>query len=382
MGLFSETECRHCGSKDHASDNCPHNHGLLGIGGETKCRHCGSTDHSSDNCPHNHGLIGIGGETKCRHCGSMDHSSDNCPHNHGLLGIGGETKCRHCGSTDHSSDNCPHNHGLLGIGGETKCRYCESKNHASDNCPHRGSSSSIPPRPSDTQYSSNYDNSGSEDGLVKLVVGIAVIAFVIWFITSVAIPLVVINIATICLIGSFVKKGWSKVLLPVSVLGGVIVVADYNSGWATHVLVSNVELFRSWIKPLVYLNLISGLMAAYFMLRDTLNSKNPLSEESSEYSKRRLVTIGWLLAVGVATIGVQQYIDLNARHSDIAPPTHSVAPENSQIFGSKGPGSNNSLNSTIQNPSYGNSLPAGSYCTHPVQCAHGLTCENSACVRY
>jgi hypothetical protein len=136
MSWFRETECRHCGSKDHASDDCPHEHGFLGIGAETECRHCGSKEHSSDDCPHDHGFFGIGEETECRHCGSHDHASDDCPHDHGFFGIGEETKCRYCGSRNHSSDDCPHDHGFFGIGAETKCRHCGSKQHSSDDCPH------------------------------------------------------------------------------------------------------------------------------------------------------------------------------------------------------------------------------------------------------
>ena len=57
MGIFSESECRHCSSKDHASDNCPHDHGIFGLGEETECRHCSSNNHASDDCPHDHGLF-------------------------------------------------------------------------------------------------------------------------------------------------------------------------------------------------------------------------------------------------------------------------------------------------------------------------------------
>ena len=80
MGLFSETECRHCGSRDHASDNCPHDKGFVGLFSEAKCRHCGSKEHASDDCPHDKGFLGLLSETKCRHCGSKNHATNNCPH--------------------------------------------------------------------------------------------------------------------------------------------------------------------------------------------------------------------------------------------------------------------------------------------------------------
>ena len=88
MALF-ESDCRHCGSTEHASEDCPH--GIF----STKCRHCGSSEHASDDCPH--GTF----SSKCRHCGSVNHASDDCPH--GTF----SSKCRHCGSVDHASDSCP-----------------------------------------------------------------------------------------------------------------------------------------------------------------------------------------------------------------------------------------------------------------------------------
>lgn len=110
-GLFA-TECRHCGSTDHASSECPH--GMF----SEECRHCGSTEHASSECPH--GVL----SEECRHCGSRDHVSSECPH--GVL----SEECRHCGSRDHASSECPH--GVL----SKECRHCGSTEHASADCPH------------------------------------------------------------------------------------------------------------------------------------------------------------------------------------------------------------------------------------------------------
>lgn len=129
-------ECRYCRSKNHASDDCPHDRGFVGIGAKTECEHCGSEDHASDDCPHDKGVIGIGARDECRFCRSKNHSSDDCPHDKGFAGIGAKTECEHCGSVDHASDDCPHDKGFLGIGAQTKCRRCGSKEHSHDDCPH------------------------------------------------------------------------------------------------------------------------------------------------------------------------------------------------------------------------------------------------------
>ena len=46
MPIFS-AECRHCGSLEHASDNCPH-----GVFSKPECSRCGSIEHASSDCPH------------------------------------------------------------------------------------------------------------------------------------------------------------------------------------------------------------------------------------------------------------------------------------------------------------------------------------------
>lgn len=111
-GWSFSTECAHCGSKEHATDDCPH--GLF----SDKCTHCGSKNHATDACPH--GLF----SDKCIHCGSRDHSTDECPH--GMF----SDECVHCGSRNHSTSDCPH--GMF----SDKCAHCGSKHHSTDNCPH------------------------------------------------------------------------------------------------------------------------------------------------------------------------------------------------------------------------------------------------------
>jgi uncharacterized protein YecT (DUF1311 family) len=114
MSIFS-TKCAHCGSNNHATDECPH--GFL----SSECGHCGSKDHATDDCPH--GFL----SSKCGHCGSRDHATDDCPQ--GFL----SSKCGHCGSREHPTDDCPH--GFL----SSKCGHCGSREHATDGCPHSGS---------------------------------------------------------------------------------------------------------------------------------------------------------------------------------------------------------------------------------------------------
>lgn len=109
---FFATKCASCGSKNHATSDCPH--GLF----STKCSNCGSTDHASADCPH--GFL----SSACSNCGSRDHATADCPH--GWL----SSKCSNCGSTEHQSSDCPH--GFL----SSKCANCGSVDHATVDCPH------------------------------------------------------------------------------------------------------------------------------------------------------------------------------------------------------------------------------------------------------
>ncbi|SEB22677.1 hypothetical protein SAMN05444680_116124 [Variovorax sp. YR216] len=62
------TECANCGSKEHASSDCPH--GLF----RSKCAACGSKEHATADCPH------AWFRSQCAVCGSKDHATASCPH--------------------------------------------------------------------------------------------------------------------------------------------------------------------------------------------------------------------------------------------------------------------------------------------------------------
>jgi len=111
-GSFFTTACSNCGSKDHASGDCPH--GIF----SSNCSNCGSRNHASSDCPH--GMF----SSKCSNCGSTDHASSDCPH--GMF----SSACSNCGSNNHASSDCPH--GMF----SSACSNCGSKEHSSADCPH------------------------------------------------------------------------------------------------------------------------------------------------------------------------------------------------------------------------------------------------------
>ncbi len=147
------------------------------------------------------------------------------------------------------------------------------------------------------QATSNDEDVNSWIG--KIIGFCLVAAAIIWFVFSVAVPLILINIALISLITGLVKKNWNKYLYSISIIGSGIVIFDYYNGWSTKTLVKNVPFFADLIPAFFYINVTAGLVAAYFLIRNYLNEKKPLVENEAEFSKRNLIIIGCLSLVAL-----------------------------------------------------------------------------------
>lgn len=236
----SEINCRYCGSIEHASDDCPHERGILYS--ETECKYCGSKNHSSSNCPHERGLLHS--ETKCKYCGSLDHASEDCPHERGILYR--ETECKYCGSKNHSGEDCPHERGFLYS--ETKCKYCGSNNHSSINCPHRKD-----------------DDNGT--GIIGRLIGvIVVVAGIIWLAVNIVLPIVVLNSALAFTILAVVKKSSRTVFVVIALIGGCYLIVDILNGWLSLKLVNNIVKDKSWITAFVFINSAAIGLCTWFLV--------------------------------------------------------------------------------------------------------------------
>jgi len=287
MGLFSD-KCRHCGSKEHASDDCPH--GIF----SSKCRHCGSIEHASDDCPH--GIF----SDKCRHCGSKNHASDDCPH--GIF----SSKCRHCGSIEHNSDDCPH--GIF----SSECRYCGSKNHASDDCP-QGifSSKSKSTTPS---HSSSDDGVSATLSLIKWGVILAVTIFVL-IVAALLAPVLL-------LIWYVVKKRENSWIALGGILAAAYLTFDIKTGGFLSVQVldlqySGEERFYS----LGYVAILAITLGLW--LDKIISTKIPVSSDGNFFSRksskvRRYYVAGICFSI-VGIFSMVEFVDF----SRIKVPSHS-----------------------------------------------------------
>ena len=291
-------ECSKCGSLEHASHQCPH-----GMFSSNKCSKCGSLDHASHQCPH-----GMFSSNKCSNCGSLDHASDKCPH--GMLS---SNKCSKCGSLDHASHQCPH--GMFA----DECSKCGSRDHATAQCPHGAFKYRRESYESSPTVSSR--SPSNEEALVKLIAGIVAVVAVVWFIFSVAVPLLIINVAVIALVAGLSQRSWQRVAFPVSVLGVAFLMLDINRGWATDTLVSNVSFFADWIPAFFYANTIAGLVAAYLLAVNILNTRQRVHVSAGELTKRNTLVMGGLLSVTAITVALQVATGFKPRaasHTDVS----------------------------------------------------------------
>jgi hypothetical protein len=155
------------------------------------------------------------------------------------------------------------------------------------------------------------DNPSDFDGylvLAKIIGALVIVAVVVWFVFAVFIPLVILNCALIALVTGLIKKQWRKWLLPVSAVGAVYVVIDYNNSWLSGFLPGQVHFFIYAIPFFYYVNVAAGLVALYFVVRNFLNAKYPDETQAHEFSKRNLIVAGSLLLIGGATFGIQKYV--------------------------------------------------------------------------
>ncbi len=162
------------------------------------------------------------------------------------------------------------------------------------------------PRRADSSVS---DSSGGastpgSELLGKLIGVVLVAAAVIWFVFSVAVPLLVINAAAITLVAGAVKKSSRSPLFVLSVACAGLVIADYNNGWFTETLVESLAFFRAFIAFFLYGNVASGLVSAFFLVRGFVDGKNPRT--SGAFSRRDATIAVGLLAIGALFVAVQQ----------------------------------------------------------------------------
>lgn len=296
MGLFS-SECKHCGSKEHSSSDCPH--GIF----SSKCKHCGSVEHSSSDCPH--GIF----SSKCRHCGSVDHSSDDCPQ--GIF----SSKCKHCGSTEHSSNDCPH--GMF----STKCKHCGSVNHSSNDCPQGGIFSTR----SEQSYSSgSSSDSDATTWIIKIVFIIAAGAFVLYLAFLALIFAVLISPLALLIYYLYNKRENKLWAIGAIIISGFIFSNLIANGFLTEPLEGDKSLIN--LIGLGYFIVFIVTIGFYFEKYSSINM--PLSENGNFFTQKEIKKRRPLIAgLGLLLIGfysVFSFVDFSNSNSYSIPKNNTI----------------------------------------------------------
>ncbi len=281
MGIF-DAECSHCGSRDHASSDCPH--GLF----SSECSHCGSKAHASDDCPH--GLFA----SACTHCGSTAHASHQCPH--GLF----SSRCSHCGAVDHSSDNCPH--GLFA----SECSRCGSKNHASDLCPHGFFTSRSERDSSDSRRASAAlapaGNTGCAQVIVVLVLVAIVAMVVLWLLANVVLPLALLNTAVIATIAALANRTRRPLFAALALFGGCYMLLDIANGWFSAAFVRNVVHTPSWLTAFVYVNAVAIAASVWILVQPLWVKANAVSASNKRDGTLMFILVA--VCIGAPAVAV------------------------------------------------------------------------------
>lgn len=152
----------------------------------------------------------------------------------------------------------------------------------------------------------------AENFLIKLVgkgIGIALVIFaVIWLISNVIIPLLLINISIIALILGLSNEKSRAYMYPVSILGAILIILDYNLAWSTHRLASHVT-FLAGLIPIFYgLNLGAGLYASFLISKQYFHSNSSSIPGTKSNSKKIQLLLGGHGFVWVIIIALQFFI--------------------------------------------------------------------------
>jgi len=273
MGLFS-SECAHCGSKEHATSDCPH--GIF----SSKCAKCGSVDHATSDCPH--GIF----SSKCSKCGSSEHSTSDCPH--GIF----SSKCAKCGSTEHSTSDCPH--GIF----SSKCANCGSKNHSTADCP-QGIFGKRTSPPRQVTSTSSSDESGCATMIGWLIGIVIVVIVVVWLAVNVVLPVALLNSALALAVLAFVFKKYNILFASLALVGGGYMLLDIINGWLSAIFVENVVKNPDWISAFVYINAPAIGLCVWFLIQPIWLKTEQMAP--NEKRKSLLLKGALILFVVVAT---------------------------------------------------------------------------------
>ena len=134
---------------------------------------------------------------------------------------------------------------------------------------------------------------------------------VLWLIFAVGLPLLIINISGIALILGYKIEKFRKYIFPLSFFASIFVIFDYYRGWFSKALVSNVPFLSSVMSIFYYLNIITGMLAAFLFINNIAYKLMPHVAEDIEFSKRDMFILGSLIVVFSFFIWLVKSLNVN-----------------------------------------------------------------------
>ena len=83
---------------------------------------------------------------------------------------------------------------------------------------------------------------------------------------------------------------------------------DYNKGWFTKALATNVPFLSGLIPFFYYLNMVTGLVAAFFIINDLAYKKIPQVTEDTKFLKRDMVILVSFYSFFAFTLWLDKYL--------------------------------------------------------------------------
>ena len=139
-----------------------------------------------------------------------------------------------------------------------------------------------------------------------LVIGISIglaLALALW-IALILISATLLNLGLLGLLFAFILAEGNRrnqFYLGISIIGIIYILFDYNNGWIS----DNLSTFPTLKWVIFYLNVLSGLVAIYFMIAQNYFSNNSFLP----IDNRKIVVLGSLTILGLTIFGLQKYHD-------------------------------------------------------------------------
>jgi formylglycine-generating enzyme required for sulfatase activity len=114
------------------------------------------------------------------------------------------------------------------------------------------------------------DETGCAQIIAVVVVGLIIIAVVLWLLANVVLPVLLLNAAAICAILALAYKANRTLFSSLALVGGCYLLVDVANGWLSANFVNNVVKTPTWLTAFVYVNAAAVALSTWQLVRPLL----------------------------------------------------------------------------------------------------------------